>query len=57
MAKFMMHNHTYDINSLADLAIVRAQLEELFRQKRITEQTYKIKMKELDRFPHNHTLK
>lgn len=57
MATFHMHNHSYEINSLADLAMVRAQLEELYRQKRVTEQAYKIKMKELDQLPHNHRLK
>lgn len=57
MAKFSMHNHTYEINSLADLAMVRAQLEDLYRQKKITEQTYEVKMKELDQFPRHHTLK
>ena len=57
MATFHMGNHSYEINTLADLAMVRAKLEELFRQKRITEQTYKIKMKDLDQFPHHHTLK
>lgn len=52
-----MHNHSYEINTLADLAMVRAQLEELYRLKRISEQTYNDKMKELDRFSHNHKLK
>lgn len=28
MAIFHMHNHSYEINTLADLAMVRAQLEE-----------------------------
>lgn len=57
MAQFIMHCHTYEINSYADLASVRAQLEELYRQKKITEQTYKLKSKELDRFPSLHRLK
>lgn len=57
MAQFIMHYHTYEINTYADLASVRAQLEELFRQKKITEQTYKQKNKELDKFPSYHTLK
>lgn len=57
MAKFFMHNHTYEINSLADLAMVRAQLEELYRQNRVTELEYKTKMKQLDQFHLHHTLK
>ena len=56
MATFHMANHSYEINSYADLASVRAQLEELHRQKRVTDNTYEIKMKELDRFSHNHHL-
>lgn len=51
-----MANHSYEINSYADLASVRAQLEELHLQKRVTDNTYEIKMKELDRFSHNHHL-
>ena len=51
-----MANHSYEINSYADLASVRAQLEELHLQKRVTDNTYEIKMKELDRFPRNHHL-
>lgn len=57
MAIFHMHNHSYEINSLADLAMVRAQLDELYRQKRVSEQEYKNKMKQLDEFHHNHRLK
>ena len=56
MATFHMANHSYEINSYADLASVRAQLEELHLQKRVTDNTYEIKMKELDRFSHNHHL-
>ncbi len=56
MATFHMANHSYEINSYADLASVRAQLEELHRQKRVTDNTYEIKMKELDHFSHNHHL-
>ena len=51
-----MANHSYEINSYADLASIRAQLEELHLQKRVTDNTYEIKMKELDRFSHNHHL-
>ena len=56
MASITIHYHSYEINSLADLAMVRAQLEELHLQKRVTDNTYEIKMKELDRFSHNHHL-
>ena len=52
-----MANHSYEINSYADLAMVRAKLEELHRQKRVTDNTYEIKSKQLDQFPKNHTLK
>ncbi len=57
MAVFHMHNHSYEINSLADLAMVRAQLEELHNQKRITDNEYRIKSKELDQFARTHNLK
>lgn len=57
MAKFSMHYHSYDINSLADLAMVRAQLEELHNQKKIPDSEYKLKTKELDQFARNHSLK
>ena len=57
MAKFHMHNHVYDIDSLADLAMVRAQLEELHRLKRVTDHEYELKSKELDQFAKNHHLK
>ena len=56
MAVFHMANHSYEINSYADLALVRAQLEELHRQKRVTDNVYETKMKELDNFPRNHHL-
>ena len=35
MATFHMANHSYEINSYADLASVRAQLEELYKMKKI----------------------
>ena len=57
MAKFSMHYHSYDINSLADLAMVRAQLEELHNQKKIPDSEYKLKTNELDQFARNHSLK
>lgn len=57
MASITIHYHSYEINSLADLAAVRAQLEELHRLKRITDNEYEIKKKQLDNFPRNHQLK
>ena len=57
MASFIMANHSYEINSYADLAMVRAKLEELHRKKRVTDNTYEIQSKQLDQFPKNHTLK
>jgi len=56
MASITIHYHSYEINSLADLAMVRAQLEELYRMKKVTELEYKTKSKQLDQFPHNHHL-
>ena len=43
MAIFHMAGHSYEINSYTDLASVRAQLEELHRQKRVSDTTYEIK--------------
>ena len=57
MATFTMASHTYEINSYADLAMVRAKLEELHRMKRISDSTYEIKSHQLDQFPNNHQLK
>ncbi|MBO4319629.1 MAG: hypothetical protein J5857_04090 [Treponema sp.] len=57
MAAFHLANQIYEINSYADLAMVRAKLDELHRLKRITDNTYEMKSKQLDQFPRNHQLK
>ena len=56
MASITIHYHSYEINSLADLAMVRAQLEELYKMKKVTDLEYKTKSKQLDQFPRNHHL-
>ena len=56
MATFHMANHSYEINSYADLASVRAQLEELYKMKKVTDLEYKTKSKQLDQFSRNHHL-